>query len=193
MNRTELINHFIKKYDYKKYLEIGVFNPYRNFNKINIEYKIGIDPDSKTNPSIVTTSDNFFKYNKSKFDIIFIDGLHIKEQVIRDILNSLKFLTINGTIILHDCNPKDEISQKVPKETDHWNGNVWEAFVYIRTHYNGLNCFVIDTDEGCGIIQKNDNYKRIHIKEKINYNNFDKYKKKWLNLISIEDFLSNDS
>ena len=31
------------------------------------------------------TSDDFFKQNKNKYDCVFIDGLHIYDQVKRDI------------------------------------------------------------------------------------------------------------
>jgi hypothetical protein len=41
------------------------------------------------------TSDEFFEINKSTYDIIFIDGLHIDEQVERDIINGLKILNLN--------------------------------------------------------------------------------------------------
>ena len=44
------------------------------FSKIKIKIKIGVDPVSGEN--IRETSDNFFKKNNVKFDIIFIDGLH---------------------------------------------------------------------------------------------------------------------
>ena len=188
-NRTDLINYFIKKYNYKKYLEIGVFDPNRNFNDICLNYKIGIDPNIKSKSTLLLTSDDYFRLSDDKFDIIFIDGLHIKEQVIKDIKNSIKCLNDNGVIIVHDCNPKDEISQKVPKETHHWNGNVWESFIYMRTKIDGFDFYVIDMDEGCGVIQQNNYNKKIQINHQINYENFVKYKKEWLNLISVDDFL----
>ena len=48
------------------------------------------------------TSDKFFKKNNSKFDLIYIDGNHLKSYVIRDINNSIKFLNEGGLIILDD-------------------------------------------------------------------------------------------
>ena len=51
------------------------------------------------------TSDEFFSQNKETFDLIFIDGLHIHEQVLKDIDNSLNVLNENGVILLHDCLP----------------------------------------------------------------------------------------
>ena len=40
------------------------------------------------------TSDTFFKNNKDKFDVIFLDGLHTYEQTIKDINNAIKAFKI---------------------------------------------------------------------------------------------------
>lgn len=48
------------------------------------------------------TSDQFFKKNKIKFDLIYIDGNHLKSYVKREIKNSLKFLNKKGLIVLDD-------------------------------------------------------------------------------------------
>ena len=48
------------------------------------------------------TSDDFFLTNKYFFDLIYIDGNHLFEFVKRDILNSLKFITEDGIIVLDD-------------------------------------------------------------------------------------------
>ena len=42
------------------------------------------------------------------FDVIFIDGLHLADQVEKDIDNALKFIKEDGFIILHDVNPPTE-------------------------------------------------------------------------------------
>ena len=70
------------------------------------------------------------------FDIIFIDGLHHYEQVKKDIINSLNCIEENGVIILHDCIPKSYLEQAVPRSQHLWTGDVWKAFVEIRTKNN---------------------------------------------------------
>ena len=75
--RYELINKVITKKKYKSYLEIGC-DENQNFDKINIQEKIGIDP--KKGGNIKMTSDSFFRTNQKNFDCIFIDGLHTYEQ-----------------------------------------------------------------------------------------------------------------
>ena len=159
--RLDLIQLIIKKNEYKKYLEIGC-NQDEVFNKIDID-KIGVDPISGGN--FRGTSDEFFLKNTFKFDCIFIDGLHVYEQAIKDILNSIKFLNKNGVIILHDCLPKSIEHQRVPMSRYNWNGDVWKAIVEVRT-WNNFDTFTILADEGLGIIKKRNNPNVLNIENK---------------------------
>jgi SAM-dependent methyltransferase len=50
-----------------------------------------------------TTSDEFFKKNlNEKFDLIYIDGNHHSDNVLRDARNSFKLLNKNGFIVFDD-------------------------------------------------------------------------------------------
>ncbi len=190
MKRTDIINLFINKYKYKSYLEIGVANPDENFVKINVDNKISVDPNvSKAN--FVMTSDDFFKENDKKFDIIFIDGLHESEQVYRDVNNSISILNEGGSIIMHDCNPLSEVIQLVPQiQAGEWTGDCWKAWVKIRAERKDLHMFVVDTDYGCGIIRKG-SQELITINKELTWELLDKNRKELLNLISVETFLKN--
>jgi hypothetical protein len=188
MNRTDIINFFIKKYDHKSYLEIGVSDPGVNFAKIIVDKKISVDPNVNE-ANFVMTSDDFFKENNEKFDVIFIDGLHESEQVYRDIHNSINSLNDGGSIILHDCNPHSEIIQLVPQiQGGEWTGDCWKAFVKFRQENNQYFTFVIDTDYGVGVIKKsNKGITPLVIDKDINYENFDSNRIDWLNLISCDN------
>ena len=162
ITHTDIINDFIKKYNFKSYLEIGIHNKEDNFNKIKCENKIGIDPDENAKADYVITSDEFFKNNKNTFDIIFIDGMHEAHQVYKDITNSIKVLNKNGIIVCHDCNPLSlkaagdyEEFSKCEYGSYCWNGDCWKGFVKYRFESN-FKCYVIDTDCGCGIINTNE-------------------------------------
>lgn len=188
MNRTDIINFFIKKYDHKSYLEIGVSDPDVNFAKIIVDKKISVDPNVNE-ANFVMTSDDFFKENNEKFDVIFIDGLHESEQVYRDIHNSINALNDGGSIILHDCNPHSEIIQLVPQiQGGEWTGDCWKAFVKFRQENTEYFTFVIDTDYGVGVIKKsNKDIFPLVIDKDINYENFDSNRIDWLNLISCDN------
>lgn len=153
MLRTEIIQKFISKRNYKSYLEIGTYRNV-NFDKITIDNKVSIDPDPEAKATYQMTSDEFFAVNQDKFDIVFIDGLHEHNQVYKDIQNSLKFLNPNGVIILHDCMPKNEKMQLWDNKShqfEEWTGDTWKAYYKALNEIN-YKVYVLDTDYGCGVI-----------------------------------------
>lgn len=187
MTRYDIINNFIQKYDYKSYLEVGC-QWGQCFKEVKCISKMSVDPNPNSSAIYKVSSDFFFEYNSNKFDIIFIDGLHLEEQVDKDIENSLKFLNDNGTVICHDCVPKNEKEQL--ETWDHkgaWTGTVWRSFVKLRATRTDLEMFVVDTDHGCGII-RNGHQNLITIPEVLTYKDFETNKKEWLNLIPVDNF-----
>ncbi len=192
MTRTELINGLIKKNKYSTYLEIGVNTPSQpgyNWSNVLVETKHGVDPNVDT--TFRMTSDEFFeKYIQQKYDIIFVDGLHIFEQVYRDIVNSLLNLNEGGIIVVHDCNPMTEITQRRLRASDAWHGDVWKSIIKLRMENPELEIHTVDTDEGCGLIRKG-SQELLIVSEEINVYEFsflEKNRKKALNLISTEEF-----
>ena len=162
IKRWDLIQNIIDKKKYDNYLEIGCDKD-QSFSKIKVKNKIGVDPVSGGN--IRSTSDQFFSSNTSKFDIIFIDGLHHYEQVIKDVNNSLKILNDNGFILLHDCLPRSIAHQAIPRYRGSWNGDVWKALVELRTR-SDLDTYTCQIDFGVGIVQKKKNTEILSIEKK---------------------------
>lgn len=188
MKRYDIINKYIEKYNYKTYLEIGTRKNH-TFNKINI-HKTSVDPDIKAEADYQITSDEFFAqvHPDKKFDIIFIDGDHNHKQVLKDIENSLRHLSHNGTIIMHDCNPTSFRMQHIPRMQVEWTGDVWKAFVHLRRFRSDLELFVIDTDYGCGVVRRGFD-RTLKWKTIYNYEGLDKSRKEWLSLISVDEWL----
>lgn len=192
MKRTDIINFFIKKFNYTSYLEIGVQDPTVNFDKINIEHKISVDPFPVGKTTYVGTSDEFFSRLESNinFDIVFIDGLHHSEQVMRDIQNSINHLSAKGTIICHDCLPTTELMQLREDNGAEWTGDVWKTIAELRVNSNNLEIFVINTDYGCAVIRNGSN---IPYKPKssnyLSYEYYNSYKEEMLNVISVNEFI----
>lgn len=166
--RYEIINKIIEKKNFKTYLEIGCFKD-ENFKKININYKVGVDPVS--GGTIRLKSDDYFRENKENFDIIFVDGLHHYHQVKKDIENSVKILNKGGVVLVHDCLPSRIRDQMVPRSHENWNGDVWKSIVELRTKKN-FDVYTCMADQGIGIIFNRDNKNIL----KINCDNFKKLK-----------------
>lgn len=187
MNRIDIINVLLSKISGKKYLEIGVEGGLC-FPNIKADYKVGVDPDPRSKATVIETSDKFFEKNTDYFDVIFIDGLHQHEQVERDILNSLNFLSHGGYIVCHDLLPTAEYLQTHERTTGLWTGDCWKAWVKLRSTRSDLVMYTIDTDWGCGVIQKG-KQETIDLKDQeLSYENFVKNKNYWMNVISLEDF-----
>jgi hypothetical protein len=185
--RWDLIEYLIKKNNYKNYLEIGC-DKNQLFSKVNINNKIGVDPVSGGN--VRKTSDDFFKENKSSFDIVFIDGLHTYEQVKKDILNSVNCLLDEGIILVHDCMPDSLGKQAVPRYKMQWNGDVWKAIVDLRQQEN-LEIYTCEIDQGIGVISKKKNTSILKLDKPINKLKFKDYfnnYKEYMRVISLDEF-----
>ena len=158
----------------QRYFEIGVENGY-TFSNTHFLHKVGIDPIPKyisTNNNLDTgkfeeiiklTSDEYFKsINISDdnseivsidsddcidiYDVIFIDGMHHCENVLRDFNNSIKILNKNGLIFIDDCIPLNYNEQlKIPLKHyyekgilqygEEWTGDVWKFIYHLIKNY----------------------------------------------------------
>jgi len=195
VKRYDIINYLIEKYKLINYLEIGVFQG-ENIRKVKALYKNGVDPGAEgyVVPEVdyPMTSDAFFDlirgHEDIKYDIIFIDGLHEYSQVKKDIENSLNHLQPNGFILMHDCNPVSYDAQLPDRQTIAWNGDVWKAFVEFKQNNPIFECCVIDTDFGVGFIKNNgESFMTLSLID-MDYQTFDSSRKKYLNLITWDDF-----
>lgn len=187
----DLINYLISERGYKSYLEIGTADG-ENFKAVIAEHKIGVDP-APANPSILgMTSDAFFGQNREKFDLIFIDGLHLREQVLKDVENAMNCLNSGGIIVMHDCMPNTEEQQSRFSKPGAWNGDVWKAAAYIRMHFDHVHFCVLDMDWGCGLLTPNSTQKLFPALpiEQMDWSFYATNKASLLNVISVEQWLS---
>ena len=208
------INYLIENNNFTKYLEIGVDDPTGNFEHIKCLHKHSVDPCVEfdtDNVDYKETSDDFFKLldnnkldlpNDYKWDVIFIDGLHISSQVDRDVNNALNHLSENGFIVMHDTNPPSlhharedyrlENGMRAP-----WNGTVWKC-VYklnatrkdLKIHTVGQVNLEFDNDIcwGLSIISRGEQECCDFDNSFYEYREFEKNRTRHLNLISIDDF-----
>ena len=207
--RSDIIN-FILEYLNRDtcYLEIGVRHRHENFDLIQSKIKYSVDPGYESevnNVDFKMTSDEFFSGLREgsllnpelKFDVIFIDGSHLADQVQKDIDNALEFLKDDGFIVMHDCNPPTEFhasenySYKLSPSNVYWNGTTWKAFFNTRKRSDIFSCCV-DTDWGIGVItKKTDLGKPANVKNDFfEYYIFSENRKESLNLMSIDQFTS---
>lgn len=142
----------------QRYLEIGVENGY-TFLRTHFLDKVGIDPDPKIQDEGIRgkihkcTSDEYFERRGEEGtegegaddetkDVVFIDGMHHCENVLRDFVNSQNILSEDGIIFIDDCIPLNYNEQlKIPlkhyyengvlKYGEEWTGDVWKFIYYL--------------------------------------------------------------
>ena len=170
MMRFDLINEIVSINSFQTYLEIGVYQPEICFDRINCEKKTGVDPglEHLENPvDYKVTSDQFFEMLARgetefpvdhKWDVVFIDGLHLADQVYKDINNSLRHLSDNGFIVLHDCLPPNFFMAREDYDIDGvrypWNGTTWKAYYRTLVSNDSVEACLLNTDWGLGVIKK---------------------------------------
>ena len=197
--RYHLVNYLVRTQGYTRYLEIGVRDPRCNFDRIRVARKEAVDPAPVRPIAHTMTSDDFFSFmDKTRptdqFDLVFIDGLHLAEQVERDVENSLRFLSPKGTLVLHDCNPPDEAAQTESFDgtAKVWTGTVWKAWAKLRATRNDLSMCVVDIDLGCGVIRKGEQncYPAPTRYEQLDYAFLAEHRREVLNLVPVRQFLT---
>ena len=184
MNKETIIQGVIDKIKAKTYLEIGVEKGI-NFFTVRAPFKVAVDPHFRfgrrhklknirgwfSNHYFEKTSDRFFEddaphvLGERKIDVAFVDGLHTYAQSLEDFNNCLKYLSPDGIIMLHDCNPLTreaavpvnspaEMYAMFPNRSSNvWNGDVWKTILHLRTS-NAFQVFVLDCDHGIGVVRR---------------------------------------
>lgn len=187
MQRHDILNKLIETYSYKNYLEVGTQhgNCFRNINLPRAD-KLCIDIEKAYDDlDLEISSDEFFAKNTKTYDLIFIDGDHSYKQSYIDILNALKCLSEGGAIVCHDCYP-ESIDETLPS----CKGEVYKSILVLRMTRPDLTVKVVNSDCGVGIIKVGTS-ETLEKRDNLEFNYFLQNAKEMLNLVSVEEFVSN--
>jgi hypothetical protein len=98
------------------------------------------------------TSDAFFasgflETNGIRIDLAFLDGMHLFEYLLRDLINCERAAAPGAVLAMHDCMPLNanmaERDRKVTS-TYAWTGDVWKVLPILRKHRPDLAVSVVD-------------------------------------------------
>jgi hypothetical protein len=168
-----IVQRELDRFARARYVEIGVYTGLL-FLHVRAAVKLGVDPAPRVprwkrlaHPNtglrghlISSTSDEFFDRlaDDARFDVFFVDGLHLWEQCVRDVENALGHLADDGVVLVHDCNPADERSAaRDPEPGGDWCGDVWKAIAHLRANRADLVVETLDTDAGIGVVRRGRN------------------------------------
>ena len=149
------------------YLEVGVQQGL-TLERVEVPFRWGVDPFPSFNPAKLPQgvrfsqqeSDQFFAElePQSRFDLVFLDGLHEWRQTYRDLLNALNHTPRHGLILIDDVVPDDEFAAlpvlRLAMEakasagitTGNWQGNVFKIILALRDRHPELEYRVIGAE-----------------------------------------------
>ena len=150
-NRIALVNLLISLRGglSSRYLEIGCCDN-ALFDAAYCDHKVGVDPEKGGNHR--QTSDDFFRENTEKFDVIFVDGLHEYHQVKKDAVNVLEALADGGWIAFHDFLPRNWKEHHVPRLSRAWTGDCWKLAVELANSPK-IDFRILNIDHGVGVMR----------------------------------------
>jgi hypothetical protein len=141
------------------YLEIGVANGASLGMAGANCHAIGIDPGFTLSRTISAwtklfylPSDDYFTQQDTRallggkdLELSFIDGLHTFDQVFRDLINVLPYLSTKSHVILHDVYPVHGITAERMRKSIFWTGDVWKVTFLVREFLPDLEFTTIPT------------------------------------------------
>jgi hypothetical protein len=174
--RHEVVQTFLDLFENPSYLEIGVSEGV-TFHNLVAATKVAVDPRFKIEPHKrelhseyrEITSDAFFLDHANEdrvFDVIYLDGLHTFEQVLRDFINALSFLRDGGIIIIDDVRPNnyqaslsspelsDAVRRALRSEDRSWMGDVYRLVFFIETFFPLYSYATVSENHGQLVLWK---------------------------------------
>lgn len=152
----------------ERYLEIGI----RHGTSLAQARcaSIGVDPNHRLAEEVLSnkpvgmifreTSDDFFATRDPKallggpLDMAFLDGMHLFEYLLRDVINTEPHCAPTGMLVLHDCLPTDvAMTRRQPRYTEEagparrpgaWAGDVWKLVPVLRRYRPDLRLTILD-------------------------------------------------
>jgi hypothetical protein len=130
---------------------------------------IGVDPAPRLTPQASSksatvcreTSDEFFQRDNldellghQPVDLAFIDGMHLFEFALRDLMHLERRAAPDGTILVHDCYPIDAATSGRERASSRWTGDVWKVILCLRAYRPDLTVTTLGAaPSGLGVIQ----------------------------------------
>ncbi len=144
--------HFLFKPS--NYLEIGIQSGKSLF--LASCPTIGVDPMPQINKPLGSnikifsiTSDEFFSSRAAQIleeplGLVFIDGMHLFEYVLRDFINVEKYADKNTIVVIDDIFPGHPIQAERDRRTRAWTGDVWKLLVTLQQKRPELKLLMLD-------------------------------------------------
>lgn len=149
----------------ERYLEVGIKKG-ATLNAVDAATIVGVDPHHwidvstcRTGMTIVPLpSDAYFENVRGdeRFDVVFVDGLHVFRQAYRDVLNAAAVLERGGAILIDDvvptsaaaAHPSKAISRALDPSSQAWMGDVYKVVIALDRFHPEIETRIIADASG---------------------------------------------
>jgi hypothetical protein len=151
MERHELLSRLHEALQPRTYFEIGVHVGMSL--TLSRARTVAVDPFFKIKREVRCdlhlvrmTSDEFFArrhpfahFDEPTIDLAFIDGMHLSEYLLRDVMNTERFTHAASVIVLDDMLPRGDNEAARDREAAGllhraWAGDVYKVIIALRRH-----------------------------------------------------------
>jgi len=162
VRRHDLLNSLHELLRPRTYLEIGVSSG-ASMSRSRAR-SIGVDPAFHVERELLcdlhlvrATSDEFFArahplahFDEPLVDLAFIDGMHLAEYALRDLINTERYTHPASVIVIDYMLPRNvseaDRDRGRPRDDPAWAGDVYKILEPLRTLRPDLVCLEVDTE-----------------------------------------------
>jgi len=167
--KADIVNHLARRHGYASYLEICTPTTGWRYPKIDrsafvtchrlmyrcpATYSDGLGIDFRSETLEIDACLDKIRAHNLRYDVILVDPWHEYETSYRDLEAAAAQLAEGGAIVVHDCLPPKERIASPNFARGDWCGVTFKAYVDFVTTRSGVTYRTVDTDYGCGIIQR---------------------------------------
>lgn len=172
LRKFEIINSLAKKWGYRSYLEICTPTTGCTFDKVDAKlfsvyerfvYRCPKHVDDGSQYDYRTAQDGssdildtiwVARGRVPIYELIFVDPWHSLSDSLDDLRGAWKLLKPGGSLVVHDCCPPNADFASPEFRSGGWCGETYRAFVDFLSFRKDVKFTTVDTDFGCGIVQK---------------------------------------
>ncbi len=158
MNRHQLLAALHDRVRPRTYVEVGVHNG--QGLRLSRVPSVGVDPDFGLKHELFTDvhlarvpSDEFFARERplahlpvGVADLAFVDGMHLAEFALRDVLAVERFTLPTSVILVDDMLPRDVAMANRKRTQTEWTGDVYKVTEALRRLRPDLLVIEVDTE-----------------------------------------------
>src|ERR1700722_11416255 len=219
MRKYDIVNGLARKRGYQSYLEICTPSSGMTFARVDrtqfprchrLLYRC---PEGFTDGAEITyraanEDISGLIASNARYDCVFLDPFHGYECSYRDLEIVLSLVSPHGVVVVHDCSPPtQDVCGPSPRQR-RWCGCTYCAYIDFVFALPELSYYTVDTDFGCGVIQKapaaqgtpvrkpdavvdlSESWRAARNRDADMYSFFDQHRRDLLNLVSVRQFLA---